>query len=84
MAQQYRITLLPGDGIGPEIMAVAVDVLKVVGKQLDLRFEFQQALIGGAAIDAAFTISTTSDSDHGTLHNSLRSAQPRMVQRVPT
>lgn len=34
MAQQYRITLLSGDGIGPEIMAVAVDVLKVVEKNL--------------------------------------------------
>jgi len=53
MAQQYRITLLPGDGIGPEIMTVAVEVLKVVGKQLDLGFEFESALIGGAAIDAS-------------------------------
>ncbi|OUL22059.1 3-isopropylmalate dehydrogenase [Nostoc sp. 106C] len=52
MTQNYRITLLPGDGIGPEIMAVAVDVLKVVGKQFDLKFDFQEALIGGAAIDA--------------------------------
>lgn len=50
--QHYRITLLPGDGIGPEIMTVAVEVLKVVGEQLNLHFEFQQALIGGAAIDA--------------------------------
>lgn len=50
--QQYRITLLPGDGIGPEIMQVAQEVLKVVGEQLNLQFEFQQALIGGAAIDA--------------------------------
>jgi 3-isopropylmalate dehydrogenase len=50
--QNYRITLLPGDGIGPEIMAVAVDVLKLVGKQFDIQFEFQEALIGGAAIDA--------------------------------
>jgi 3-isopropylmalate dehydrogenase len=33
-------------------MAVAVDVLKVVGKQFDLQFEFSAALIGGAAIDA--------------------------------
>lgn len=48
----YRITLLPGDGIGPEIMAVAVAVLKEVGSQLDLTFEFQEALMGGAAIDA--------------------------------
>lgn len=52
MTQHYRITLLPGDGIGPEIITVAVEVLKVVGKQLDLHFEFEEALIGGAAIDA--------------------------------
>ncbi|MBW4681960.1 MAG: 3-isopropylmalate dehydrogenase [Microcoleus vaginatus WJT46-NPBG5] len=52
MTQHYRITLLPGDGIGPEIMAVAVDVLKLVGQQLDLSFEFQEALVGGSAIDA--------------------------------
>lgn len=52
MAQHYRITLLPGDGIGPEIMAVAVDVLNVVGEQLDITFEFTEALLGGAAIDA--------------------------------
>ncbi len=48
----YRITLLPGDGIGPEIMAVAVDVLKVVGSQFNFSFEFQEAPIGGVAIDA--------------------------------
>ena len=67
--QHYLITLLPGDGIGPEIMNVAVEVLKVVGKQLDLQFEFQQALIGGAAIDAtgeplpAATLEMCSNSD---------------------
>ncbi|MCX7596867.1 MAG: 3-isopropylmalate dehydrogenase [Fischerella sp.] len=52
MANKYCITLLPGDGIGPEIMTVAVDVLKVVGKKFDIQFEFQEALLGGAAIDA--------------------------------
>ncbi|AUT02983.1 3-isopropylmalate dehydrogenase [Nostoc sp. CENA543] len=52
MTQNYRITLLPGDGIGPEIMAVAVDVLTVIGKQFDIHFDFQEALLGGAAIDA--------------------------------
>ncbi|BAU63894.1 3-isopropylmalate dehydrogenase [Stanieria sp. NIES-3757] len=51
MTKQYRITLLPGDGIGPEIMAVTVEVLKVVGKQHNLEFAFEEALIGGAAID---------------------------------
>ncbi len=52
MAQQYRITLLPGDGIGPEIMAVAVQVLDRIGEKFDLAFEFTTALLGGAAIDA--------------------------------
>ena len=51
MTKQYRITLLPGDGIGPEIIAVAVDVLNLVGKECDISFEFTKALIGGAAID---------------------------------
>jgi 3-isopropylmalate dehydrogenase len=69
MTQTYRITLLPGDGIGPEIMAVAVDVLEVVAKQEDLQFEFTTALIGGAAIDAtgeplpAATLETCKQSD---------------------
>ncbi|BAY63985.1 3-isopropylmalate dehydrogenase [Calothrix brevissima NIES-22] len=69
MTQNYRITLLPGDGIGPEIMAVAVDVLKVVGTKFDLSFDFQEALIGGAAIDAtgeplpAATLDTCRNSD---------------------
>ncbi|ACB52965.1 3-isopropylmalate dehydrogenase [Crocosphaera subtropica ATCC 51142] len=51
MTRQYRITLLPGDGIGPEILAVTVDILKLVGTQLDIDFQFQEALIGGVAID---------------------------------
>ncbi len=52
MAGQYCITLLPGDGIGTEIMAVCVELLKVVGSQCNINFSFSEALIGGAAIDA--------------------------------
>ena len=52
MAKKYSLTLLPGDGIGPEILAVTVQVLKVIAQQCDLEFDFQEALIGGAAIDA--------------------------------
>jgi 3-isopropylmalate dehydrogenase len=69
MTQQYRITLLPGDGIGPEILAVTVEILKVIGKKFDLQFNFQTALIGGAAIDATgnplpeATLKTCQDSD---------------------
>ena len=52
MSQSYRVTLLPGDGIGPEIMAVATAVLKVVAAKFDFSLEFTEALIGGSAIDA--------------------------------
>ena len=51
MSKQHCITLLPGDGIGPEIIAVAVDVLKTIAPKYDLEFKFTEALIGGAAID---------------------------------
>ena len=43
-----KIAVLPGDGIGTEIMAEAVKVLKV----LDLDFEMESALVGGAAYEA--------------------------------
>lgn len=51
----FRICVLPGDGIGPEIMAVALRVLEAVGDRHGLSFEFVEALIGGAAIDACGT-----------------------------
>jgi 3-isopropylmalate dehydrogenase len=43
-----KIAILPGDGIGTEIVAEAVKVLRV----LDLRLELEQALVGGAAYEA--------------------------------
>ena len=43
-----KIAILPGDGIGTEIVAQAVRVLQA----LDLRFEMETALVGGAAYDA--------------------------------
>lgn len=52
MTKQHRITLLPGDGIGPEIISVAVEVLGAIAAKHDLEFSFTEALIGGAAIDA--------------------------------
>ncbi|KXZ16736.1 3-isopropylmalate dehydrogenase [Bacillus nakamurai] len=47
-----RIALLPGDGIGPEVAESAADVLKSVAEQFGHEFEFENGLIGGAAIDA--------------------------------
>lgn len=47
-----KICVLPGDGIGPEIMAEAVRVLNALEKALDLKFELEEALLGGCAVDA--------------------------------
>ena len=47
------ICLLPGDGIGPEILAEGVKVLKAAAEKFSLDFVFETALIGGAAIDGA-------------------------------
>jgi len=48
-----RITVLGGDGIGPEVTAQAVLVLQAVASRYDHEFEFTPALIGGAAIDSS-------------------------------
>ena len=47
-----RIAVLPGDGIGPEIMPQAVRVLEIIGQACDRQFELTSAQVGGAAIDA--------------------------------
>lgn len=46
-----KIALLPGDGIGPEVVTSAVAVLKETAAQFRHEFEFETALIGGIAID---------------------------------
>jgi 3-isopropylmalate dehydrogenase len=48
----YKIAVLPGDGIGPEVMAEARRVLAVVEKKFSIQFELSEARVGGAAIDA--------------------------------
>jgi 3-isopropylmalate dehydrogenase len=47
----YRITLLAGDGIGPEITAVAVKLLEKVAHQFDFQLDFNPQAVGGAAIE---------------------------------
>ncbi len=49
---RYNICVMPGDGIGPEIVAETVKVMQAVGGKHGLDFVFAEALIGGAAIDA--------------------------------
>ena len=49
---EIRIALLPGDGIGPEIIAEAVKVLDRVAERFGHRITYTRALVGAAAIDA--------------------------------
>src|SRR5260221_3071306 len=48
----YSIALLPGDGIGPEVIAQARRVLDAIADASGVSFTFSEGLIGGAAIDA--------------------------------
>ena len=48
-----KIAVLAGDGIGPEVMATALEVLEAVGAKHGLRFSFDPQLVGGAASDGA-------------------------------
>lgn len=47
----YKIAVLPGDGIGPEVMREALKVLEAVRNQFDFQFEYETADVGGCAID---------------------------------
>lgn len=49
---EMNIALLPGDGIGPEVVDQAVKVVKAIGKKFGHQITFETALTGAAAIDA--------------------------------
>src|SRR5262245_46860270 len=49
---QAKIVTLPGDGIGPEVVAGAVEVLNRIATKFGHTFSLEQHLIGGASIDA--------------------------------
>ena len=48
----YKIAVIPGDGIGPEVIAQTTRVLDEVGKKYGHTFDFAEVLAGGCAIDA--------------------------------
>ena len=48
---QFNIALLPGDGVGPEVIAEGVKALRRVEELTDATFHMEQALVGGIAID---------------------------------
>jgi 3-isopropylmalate dehydrogenase len=51
-ATTYRVALIPGDGVGPEVVAGTVSVLEAVGARFGFGFEWQTLTVGGAGIDA--------------------------------
>jgi len=51
MSKQFKVAVLPGDGIGPEVMAEALKVLDAVEKKFAVKFERTFANVGGAGID---------------------------------
>jgi 3-isopropylmalate dehydrogenase len=48
---EFSVTVLPGDGIGPEVVAEGLKVLKEIGERFDHRFKLSYGLIGAAAFD---------------------------------
>ena len=48
----YKIALIRGDGIGPEVVGEAVKVLDQVGEKFGHSFTYTDVLMGGCAIDA--------------------------------
>ena len=49
---KLRIAVLPGDGIGPEIMKQGVAVMDAIAKKCGHEFEYEEALVGACAIEA--------------------------------
>jgi 3-isopropylmalate dehydrogenase len=52
MKENFKIALLPGDGIGPEVIQEAVKILKIVGSKLNLTLDTEQVPVGGAGYEA--------------------------------
>src|SRR3972149_11139494 len=49
---KWNIAVLPGDGVGTEVMAEGKKALQAVGKKYGQEFQFQTGIVGGAAIDS--------------------------------
>lgn len=48
---KYNIAVVPGDGIGPEVVGEAIKVLNAIGQKYNHQFNYTTVLVGGAAID---------------------------------
>jgi 3-isopropylmalate dehydrogenase len=86
MSRTYNLAVLPGDGIGPEVMAEALKVLDAVAARSSLSFKYNHQLVGGAAIDAvgkalpAETIAACEASDAILFGSSSSPIRPDLVE----
>ncbi|MCG8355864.1 MAG: isocitrate/isopropylmalate family dehydrogenase, partial [Kiloniellales bacterium] len=51
MAANKKLLVLPGDGIGPEVMREVLRVVEWMDRRRAVSFDIEEALVGGAAID---------------------------------
>ncbi len=49
----YKILVLKGDGIGPEVVGEALQVLKIIARRSAVDLEFKEGMIGGHALDTS-------------------------------
>src|SRR3984893_10094752 len=86
----FKIAVLPGDGIGREVIAEGLKVLRRIEQRFGVRFETREGLVGWAAIDAtgtalpAETIQLCRDSDaiyFGAVGDPARHATPPPGER---
>ena len=83
----YKILVLKGDGIGPEVVGEALQVLKTVAREAAIDLEFKDGVIGGHAIDAHGTplpdevLKHAQDADARDVHD-RKTARRRDVFRV--
>jgi 3-isopropylmalate dehydrogenase len=49
--RRYKVVAIPGDGVGPEVIAAARRVLDVAGRRFDFAIDWSEVVAGGAAID---------------------------------
>jgi 3-isopropylmalate dehydrogenase len=70
-SDHFKILILPGDGIGPEVIGEAVKIIDVINEKQTLKIDYDFALIGGAALDA-----------HGTPLHDLTLARAREADAI--
>ena len=52
MENNFNIAVMPGDGIGPEVVQEALKILKIIESKLGLKISLSEAPVGGAAYEA--------------------------------